>query len=212
MNNQHSYQTNKISNLIAPPSAENGADSKLETRAILAFILLKELDASFDGADKMQTMANKAPQCVHTIYTELQRLPSEHRLGMKKLTEKVSLDPRSYQHHITKVYKDFIAHAPQYQPGNPTMGMLMCLIVYLVELCQRFLENGKGHEIPSIHGHATRLMLDTETPLSPPDWTEYLETHPPRGQRPPLERRPSLAADAAAMLFYVVEAYAKYTK
>ena len=51
----------------------------------------------------------------------------------------------------------------------------MCLIMYYYcnyycwTTC-RFLENGKGHEIPSIHGHATRLMLDTETPLSPPNW------------------------------------------
>ena len=69
-----------------------------------------------------------------------------------------------------QVYKDFVSRSPNYQPGKPSYGMLICMIVYLVELCRRFLEHHRAYEIPSIHGHATRLMLDPETPLSPTNW------------------------------------------
>ena len=46
----------------------------------------------------------------------------------------------------------------------------MSIITYLVELCRGFLESGNGMEIYSIHGHAVRLMINPETPLSPVNW------------------------------------------
>lgn len=205
---QNTFQTNRISSLLAPGS---DADARLETRAILAYLITKELEREFEGSEKLLVLANSAPACATTLYNELQQLPTEQRAGIKNLTEKVSFDPRSYQHHITKVYKDFVSNTAHFEPGKPSFGVLMCMIVYLVELCRRFLDNNKGQEIPSIHKHATLLMLDPESLLAPANWTEYLEAHPPK-QRPVLERRPSLAADAAALVFYMVEAYTKYTK
>jgi len=181
-----SYQSNKINNLLAPGS---DADARLETRAILAYIITKELEREFEGSEKLLILSNSAPPCANTLYAELQQLPTDQRAGIKNLTEKVSFDPRSYQHHITKVYKDFVSNTPHFEPGKPSFGVLMCMVVYLVELCRRFLDNDRGHEIPSIHAHATRLMLDPETLLAPANWAEYLETHPPKG-RPALDRRP----------------------
>lgn len=212
MNNNHSFQpaNNRISSLIGQ---NNGVDTRVETRAILSFILIQELGSDFEGSDKLVVMANSAPPCATSIYSEILKIPSEQRKGIKNLTDQVSLDPRSYQHDITKVFKEFVSHT-QYEAGKPTFGMLLCLIVYLVELCRRFLDNDRGNEIPSIHNTATRLMLDAEHQLSPANWAEYLENHPPRekSERPPLERRPSAAANAAAMIFSMVEAYSKYTK
>lgn len=212
MNNTHTFPpANRISSLVG---SNSGVDNRLETRAILSFILLKELGSEFEGSDKLVVMANSAPPCTHQIYSEILKIPSEQRKGIKNLTDQVSLDPRSYQHDITKVFKEFVSHTPQCEAGKPTFGMLLCLIVYLIELCRRFLDNDRGYEIPSIHNTATRLMLDAEHQLSPANWTEYLENHPPRerSDRPPLERRPSAAANAAAMIFHMVEAYSKYTK
>ncbi|XP_063681591.1 uncharacterized protein LOC134816597 isoform X2 [Bolinopsis microptera] len=213
MNNTHTFPpANRISSLVG--SNSGNVDNRLETRAILSFILLKELGSEFEGSDKLVVMANSAPPCTHQIYSEILKIPSEQRKGIKNLTDQVSLDPRSYQHDITKVFKEFVSHTPQCEAGKPTFGMLLCLIVYLIELCRRFLDNDRGYEIPSIHNTATRLMLDAEHQLSPANWTEYLENHPPRerSDRPPLERRPSAAANAAAMIFHMVEAYSKYTK
>ena len=68
------------------------------------------------------------------------------------------------------MYKDFVSNTPHFEPGKPSFGVLMCMVVYLVELCRRFLDNDRGHEIPSIHAHATRLMLDPETLLAPANW------------------------------------------
>jgi len=212
MNNNHTFQpaNNRISSLIGQT---NGVDSRVETRAILSYILIQELGSDFEGSEKLVVMADSAPPCAELIYTEILKIPSEQRKGIKNLTDQVSLDPRSYQHDITKVFKEFVSHT-QYEAGKPTFGMLLCLIVYLVELCRRFLDNDRGNEIPSIHNTATRLMLDADHQLSPANWAEYLENHPPRekSDRPPLERRPSAAANAAAMIFSMVEAYSKYTK
>jgi len=213
MSNSHTCQpnTNRIVDLLG---SSNGVDNRVETRAILSFILIKELGSEFEGSDKLVVMANSAPSFADSIYSEILKIPSEQRKGIKNLTDQVSLDPRSYQHDITKVFKEFVSHT-QYEAGKPTFGMLLCLIVYLVELCRRFLENDRGYEIPSIHNTATRLMLDAEHQLSPANWAEYLENHPPRERtdRPhTLERRPSAAANAAAMIFSMVEAYSKYTK
>ena len=71
---------------------------------------------------------------------------------------------------IPQVFKEFVSHTPQCEAGKPTFGMLLCLIVYLIELCRRFLDNDRGYEIPSIHNTATRLMLDAEHQLSPANW------------------------------------------
>lgn len=207
LNSGHSCSLppNRISSLLEP-----GNDNRMETRAILSYILIKELGSDFEGSDRLLLMADSAPACAKSVYTAMLKVPLEQRVGIKNLTEKVSLDPRSYQHQITKVFKEIVTHTPHYEAGKPSFGMLMCLIVYLVELCRRFLDHGSGCEIPSIHNTACRLMLDDEHRLSPANWAEYLDSHPQR-EKPPLERRPSLG-DAAAIIFYAVEAYSKFTK
>ena len=90
---------------------------------------------------------------------------------------------RSVTHHLPsppalflQVFKEFVSHT-QYEAGKPTFGMLLCLIVYLVELCRRFLDNDRGNEIPSIHNTATRLMLDAEHQLSPANWVSRRGPH-----------------------------------
>lgn len=206
--NTHPYtQSNKISNLISP---NNGVDSMAETKCILAYIILKELGQSFEGAERLAALSDAAPACAHEIYLELGRIPTEKREGIKNLTEMVPLDPRSYQQHLKKIYKAFTS-SPQHDSSCPRFSFVIVMIAYVVDLCRRFLENDCGNEIPSIHGVATRLMLDQDTPLSPANWSEWMEADSQK-HRPPLERRPSMAWEFAGTVLSLLDAYTRHTR